>query len=258
MNSAVTHADVNQYADAYQQDYDFEQHMVAARHQSVGEAINTAKPSSIIEVGCGKALLIDAVNKHYDETLSVSDIDWHIVEPADSFVSYACQQMARYPKLTVHQSMFENWQPPEAFQVDMVVISSLLHEVEKPEALLKQAKRYLKPEGLLVVNVPNANSLHRQLAVALGLIPKQDELTARNLQLHQQRIFDASSLQQLIKAEGLIVKETGGYMLKPFTHKQMAGCLPLLPDNALEGLNRLGQRYPELASEIYCIASNNP
>jgi hypothetical protein len=44
--------------------------------------------------------------------------------------------------------------------------------------------------------------------------------------------------------------EFEGYMFKPFTHGQMAQVLALLPAGVSEGLDRLGQKFPEHGAEI--------
>jgi hypothetical protein len=102
--------------------------------------------------------------------------------------------------------------------------------------------------------VSNAYSLHRRLAAESGLIDDVHDLSERNRDLAQYRVFDLDSLRAVVTAAGFAPHEAGGICLKPFTNAQMAQVLPLLPTDVLRGLERLGRQLPELASEIYVNA----
>ena len=112
-----------------------------------------------------------------------------------------------------------------------------------------------RPGASLHVNVPNAYSLHRQIARSIGLIADEKELSTRNQDLQQPRIYDAESLRTEVAEAGLEVVGEGGYFLKPFTHGQMLAILSSLPEGILEGLWILGYENPGLASEIFVNAT---
>ena len=128
-----------------------------------------------------------------------------------------------------------------------------LHEVDDEQALLDAIGRVLSSNGILHVNVPNATSLHRRLARAMGLIGDEHELTARNRALEQYRIYDRDSLVGLLSSSGFEIESTGGYFMKPFTHSQME-TLGFLSEAMIEGLYDLGCEYADLAAEIYVNA----
>ena len=52
------------------------------------------------------------------------------------------------------------------------------------------------------------------------------------------------------------VVESGGYLLKPFTHAQMQGLVDggTIDRTMLKGLHELGRKFPALASAIYVNA----
>lgn len=245
----------NRYAETYRQQYDFEQHMVAARQQHVLKQLTTIAPTSLIEVGCGQALLIDkaAETSSFKEYLDRIN-RWHIVEPADAFYHVAQQASINHPNLVAHHNRFEQL-ADLPHQVDAVILSSLLHEVEDADALIETALNHLAPHGSLIINVPNGQSLHRQLACAMGLTQQATQLSPRNISLNQPRVFTQATLTALLQSHQLTIRHSGGYMLKPFSHQQMADCLPHLPPTILLGLSALGEDYPELASEISVIAT---
>lgn len=58
---------------------------------------------------------------------------------------------------------------------DVIVINHVLEHVEKPRLMLQEARRLLKPEGLLVVGVPNIGSIMATLKGGrwASLLPEQ-------------------------------------------------------------------------------------
>jgi 2-polyprenyl-3-methyl-5-hydroxy-6-metoxy-1,4-benzoquinol methylase len=138
-------------------------------------------------------------------------------------------------------------------RADVVICSSLLHEVSDTTQFLSACRELLGADGRLYVDVPNARSLHRRLARAMGLITDEAELSGRNRALGQGRVFDAESLHAELAMAGFRVLEEGGYFLKPFTSAQMAG-LSFLDPRMTDGLCEMGRELPALAAEIFCVA----
>jgi len=134
----------------------------------------------------------------------------------------------------------------------------VLHEVPDPSRVLAGIRLIAGPNTLIHVNVPNAGSLHRRLAQAMGLITSTKELSERNRALTQPRVYDLESITQEVRRAGFSPVETGGYFVKPFTHAQMEQIAQVTSDAMLEGLYRLGQEMPDIASEIYVQARVSP
>lgn len=239
------------YAGAYLGDYGFEAVMVEARQRLLVEFLQRRKPSRVLEAGCGAELL--------SEKAAVAGVPfacWTIVEPAPEFADIAERFAARDARIEVKRGFFEDVRrashgsPP----YDCVVISGLLGELADPGAVLRAARDAAGASGVVHVNVPNAYSLHRRLARAMGLIDDEHAMSDRNRLLQQHRVYDADTLRRDVEAAGLRIEETGGYFLKPFTHAQMERVTALLGADILPGLWRLGRELPELASEIYVNA----
>lgn len=87
----------------------------------------------------------------------------------------------------------------------------------------------------------------------MEIIKDVHDLSMRNKNLQQSRVFDSNSLSDIIKQEGGIVLEEGGYFVKPFTHSQMHRMIEenIIDLRVLEGLYELGKDMAEFASEIY-------
>ena len=238
------------YQDRYEADYDFESVMVAARQRLILDLLKKTAPKVVIEVGCGMDMLAGRV---HDCGIPVEQ--WIIVEPASRFYEKAKRLSLDRTRIDVVPGFFEDSAdilrekcvaPP-----NFIVCSGLLCEIADPVTLLQTAKELLGPRGVVHVNVPNASSLHRRLAVAMGIIQSEDELSERNQNLLQYRVYNFASLMTLAQSAGFRVVEKGGYFLKPFTHDQMQAIRSTMPENLLDGLWTLGREMPELASEIY-------
>jgi len=241
--------DLARYADAYD-GLPFEGIQVEYRRQAVLERLAAWGAHRILEVGCGREPL----------SLYAGDFDaWTIVEPAESFAAHAMQLTASDRRVRVVRATIEGAVEADALAAgafDVVLLSSLLHEVPDPASVLRGVRALCARSTRIHCNVPNAGSFHRELAVAMGLIPSTDARSAQQVALQQSRIFDATSLEALVTEAGFRVVARGGYFMKPFTHAQMQALVTggTIDRAMLDGLHRLGKKFPALASEIYVDA----
>lgn len=136
---------------------------------------------------------------------------------------------------------------------DLIVCSSLLHEVEQPKKLINAITQICNDGTVVHINVPNANSMHRLLGVSMGLIHEVHDKTENNILMQQNVVFDKHSLRQIVEDNGLHVIEEGGIFIKPFSHSQMQSIYEkgIIDERVLDGLYDLAKYMPEYASEIY-------
>lgn len=245
---------ITRYASVYEADYGFEAVLVAARQRTVLEHLGRWHPRVVVEAGCGFDLLCGRAQED-----GIPFDRWVIVEPSPRFAAVAEAHAATSGgRVVVVRSFLEEAVEDIAAacgdRADAVICSSLLHEVTDPRGLLEAAARLLSGHGRVYIDVPNSRSLHRRLARAMGLVADEGELSARNRSLEQDRVYDAVSLRDEVERAGLQVLEEGGHFLKPFTHDQMEE-LAFFDDRMAEGLRVLGGELPELAAEVFCVAS---
>ena len=133
----------------------------------------------------------------------------------------------------------------------MIICSGLLHEVEDPKFLLREIFKASSKNSIIHVNVPNANSFHRILAVKSGIISDVKIFSGRNTILQQHAIFDMRELVNLVSEMGFVILEQGQYFLKPFSHSQMQKMMELeiIDEKVLDGLYEMGKT--NFGSEIY-------
>jgi hypothetical protein len=122
--------------------------------------------------------------------------------------------------------------------------------------MLASARAFCAPGGVLHVNVPSARSLHRLLAVAMGLIPHPGAMSDTQVTMQQRGIYDVPGLDAELTAAGFAVRERGSLLVKPFTHAQMQQLMDdgFLTPELLDGFDRLAQLLPELGSELWMEA----
>jgi len=237
--------DLEDYTQKYQL-APFEHFQVEYRRQTVLRLINDVKPTSLLEIGCADRPLFTDLPTSMQIT---------VVEPAIDFANNAKRIACDYENVAIFHGFFEDLNADQKF--DMVILSGLLPELDDPEAALQAVLKFCASETTVHVNVPNASSLHRQLALAMGLIPDLRAMsqTQQTLQLRN-FVDDMETLEALMKKVGFEVTDRGGIFVKPFTHAQMQELFDaeFLTQRMLDGLQNLALEHPELASEIWVHA----
>lgn len=169
-----------------------------------------------------------------------------VVEGAKSF----CDDLRRrFPSCRVVHSLFEAYEPAERF--DNIVLGHVLEHVEDPMAILKRAASWLNPTGRILAAVPNSRSLHRQAAVIMGLLPFEETLNEIDRHHGHRRVFNPETFRRAFIDAGLHIQIFGGYWLKPLSNRQIE---ETWSDAMLETFMQLGERYPDIAGEIYIVA----
>jgi trans-aconitate methyltransferase len=238
---------IDSYTTEYMHDFGFEAQMVRYRRTLVLERLAHHAPRSVIELGCGIDLQAEGYN-----AAGGSWSDWSIVEPSQVFADHA--RASTLPNLNVVQGFFEDVVDQIPDSADLVLCSGLLHEVPDSDRLIAAMCKKMGPNTALHVNVPNAQSMHRQLAKAMGLIGNLKAISQRNASLQQPRVYDLPDLIAQLERHGLTTTTSGGYFVKPFTHKQMEPLVDELGREVMDGLYELGKQMPNLGSEIYVEA----
>lgn len=173
--------------------------------------------------------------------------DLTLVEGAEGF----CESLRnRFPRAVVVRSLFEDFAPAAVF--DTIVLGHVLEHVENPVEILRRAGSWLAPGGVICCAVPNARSLHRQAAVILGMLESEHSLNPTDLHHGHRRVYDPEHFRADFVAAGLRLRFFGGYWLKPLSNAQMDGTWP---EETIRAFMQLGERYPDVAAEIYVIAS---
>lgn len=170
-----------------------------------------------------------------------------------TIVEGASQLLANIPSaanlVKVH-SLFEEYKPSESFNT--IVMEHILEHVEKPIDLLERVKKWLAPNGVILIGVPNGNSIHRLAAVKMGLLTHPCELNARDHEVGHRRVYTHSTLIDDLNAAGLKIKEIKGVFFKPVSNQQIQDHWT---EEMILGFYELGKDFPELAAEICAVCT---
>ncbi len=157
---------------------------------------------------------------------------------------------ARFPEAKVIHSLFEDFKTEELF--DNVLLGHVLEHVEDPVAVLRSVKGLLADGGRVISAVPNARSIHRQAAVDMGMLPFEEAMNEMDRHHGHRRVFNPETFRQIFQEAGLVIDVFGGYWLKPVSNAQIDDSWT---PEMLHTFMRLGERYPDIAAEIYVVAS---
>lgn len=181
------------------------------------------------------------------ELLATTDKQITVVEGSKLFCDNLRHQ---FPKIEVVHALFEEFQPEKQF--DNIILGHVLEHVLDPIAILRRAKEWLTPGiGRLFAAVPNARSLHRQAAVIMGLLPREDALNEMDIHHGHRRIFNPESFRNAFLQAGFKLEHFGGYWIKPVSNRQIENTWS---PEMLDAFMKLGERYPDIAGEIYVLA----
>lgn len=194
---------------------------------------------SLLELGPAEGLMTDL--------LVSSGMAITVVEGSSKFCSEISQ---RHPNIEVVHSLFESYEPNVHF--DNIILGHVLEHVDDPVELLKRVKRWANSGGVIIAAVPNSRSLHRQAGVEMGLLGFEEELNDLDVHHGHRRVYNSETFRRDFREAGLRIAVFGGYFLKPVTGSQIESSWT---PEMLNAFMRLGERYPDIAGELYIVAS---
>ncbi len=209
-------------------------------------SLERAQVRSLMSLGIGHRIvaqrILAAVGRWLDS--------YTIVEGSPLRIHEFERANALPPRVRLVESYFERFEPTEL--VDAVEMGFVLEHVDDPELLVRRFSGFVRPGGIVVVVVPNARALHRELGHLAGLLEDPYRLSPHDLALGHQRYFDFASIKGLVESCGLRVTRSEGVFLKCLTTAQLRSLR--LPGDVLRAFYEVGVRYPEVANAIYLEA----
>lgn len=223
----------------------FENYQIQYRKRKVLERLKLYNPKNILEVGCG----------HSSQIFKEKNFKYlKILEPSFDFYRQNLTEItnSNLQNVSIENKYFENFENTLEIKFDLILISSLLHEITDLEQFFLKLEKLMNENTVTHINVPNANSLHRLLAQNMGIINSTKDYSQNNIRLQTKNIFDRESLTELVKKYNFKIIDEGSYFIKPFTHSQMQKIIDAGIINAeiLDGFYNLLDQY-NFGSEIF-------
>lgn len=248
-SEGVVLKNIDDYWEKYTLDYSFEFTLRLYRQKHLYKILNDLKPKRVLEIGGG-------FNPYCEEYQQFEE--YTIIEPGTAPFGSLAEKFSNNAAITIYNEFFENCaEMLDKNTYDFIILNGVLHEVQDGSLFLVQIEKIMNENTALYINVPNANSMHRLIGVASGIIKSVTDKTDRNLTLEQTEVYSASSLTSLVSASmtNSVISEIGTFFLKPFTHAQMQGCVKtgIIDEKVLDGLYSISTEFPDIGAELYCL-----
>jgi 2-polyprenyl-3-methyl-5-hydroxy-6-metoxy-1,4-benzoquinol methylase len=191
-----------------------------------------------LELGPASGFMTKSLVKEFKEL--------HIVEGSQILLD----QIPNYENVIKHHSFFEEFNTDKKF--DTIVMSHVLEHLSNPVEVLGKIQHWLADDGVFLLSVPNAKSIHRLVAVEMGLLKEVHELNQRDKDAGHYRVYDMDLLKSDVISAGLKVKESGGIFLKPLSNGQIN---ELWSEEMIEGFYKVGKYFPESCAEVFVVCT---
>lgn len=138
---------------------------------------------------------------------------------------------------------------------DAICCSYVLEHVLDPVEILNICYKALKKDGVMLITVPNAMALSRQMAVEMEFLDNVFNLTENDLKHGHRRVYDMETLIQDVEKTNFEIVDKGGTFVKQFAdfqiNKMIDACI--ITDIQLKGMQRISKKYPDISGSIYLI-----
>lgn len=216
------------YTAIYDPDADFDARYTLATGRSIARWLRPHE--SVLELGCATGLMTTLLA---GEGRRVTGLD----RSADYLARAAARDLDGCDFLVGDLDAL-----PDLGRFHQVVLTNVLHEVADPTAVLRRvAQAHVVPGALVHVSLQNPRSLHRLVALEMGLIDDLHAIADRGRRYGTQRLLDADGIAAMGGGAGLRAIAREGVFLKPLPNDTLAA----LPAPVLDGLERAARHLPE-------------
>lgn len=193
----------------------------------------------VLDLGIGHAKFFEAVSSN----ARVHDV----VEGSKLVIDAFLRERSVTSNVSITHSDFESFKTDKDY--DVILAISMLMYLEDPVTVVKRYTTFLRPGKKMIISVPNAQSLHRQIGHAMGILSDMQHLEKYHINRGHRQFFTLESISEVVHEAGLIIDKVEGIFLKPITTRQMQQ-LSFGPAH-YAALLQLGVDYPELCNHIY-------
>lgn len=204
--------------------------LVNFRYQTIKKYF---KGNSCLEVGIADGLMTKYLVKDFKKLT--------ILDGSKKLIS----GIKNYKNLKKINSLLEKFKTNEKFST--IILDHVLEHVKYPNIILRKIYNLLDKNGVFIVGVPNADSLHRLAAVEMSLLKKKTSLNATDYSLGHRRVYTKEKFKKtlirnnfkIIKFEGSFLKVLSNYQIEQFFDKKI-----------INAYYKLGKKFPENCADI--------
>lgn len=175
----------------------------------VKSVLEHAKPPSLLDLACGNGLLTGILAQHFERVVGLDASSQHIAEAKQEF-----------ERIEFVHGLAEEYEGGEPFST--ITALNLLEHVVDPVEFIKQVSPNLRDDGVFIAHVPNALAVNRRIAVLMGSLEDEYELSPfdKDVAGHR-RYYDLQALSTHVEQAGLKVIHQGGVFYKMLSSPQI-------------------------------------
>lgn len=201
------------------------------RVHTIFEWVDPQDDDLILDVPCGRGFYLNMFRYVSRCRLAGADLDWDVLGKAKRNVGHL-------PDIHLyHASIYDLPFPNETF--DAVIMSEVLEHLHDDVLALREAFRVLKPDGVVVITVPNANypflwdPINRVLEDWFGTHIHHGPLAG--IWANHVRLYETGELRDAVQAAGFSIEEERAFTHYsfPFIHNLVYGLGKPLLENGL-------------------------
>lgn len=184
----------------------------------------------VLELGYGDGTWTERLIQRYGIS--------YVVDGSKKLLDHAKQLHGE--KIYCFNSLFEDFEPPDGLLFNTIVATHILEHVDDPIVVLQRCRKWLAFDGIILIIVPNATSLHRELAVMMGIQKTIYDLSLRDVEVGHQRVYDLSLLRRHVIEAGYDILTEKGLLLKLLPYNMMTN----FSEDLLKAMVDISDRLP--------------
>jgi SAM-dependent methyltransferase len=198
--------------DKQEQFHKFNDMLSRWRFEAISEFVKSY--DGILEIGIGSGQMTPLIYKRF---FNSEDNDIFCVDPDPRKI-----RRSKRENNSVHHTLgrYEDID----YSIGTIICSHTLEHVDDPYIFLNKCYDDLRDNGVLIVTVPNALSLHKRVGELMG-ISNAYALSATDELNEHKHIFDQYKLGAIMQGAGFEIVAIRGLMLKPFPSVMMQDML---------------------------------
>lgn len=205
-------------------------------HLAVRDTLIPSEGSiSALELGCGSGMWTRRLCQLYQRV--------DVVDASPELLTGVKKVCSSTPaELVCHEGLIEEFTPARGRTWEHIYLTFLIEHLIAPVGVLRNIRQWISPQGCIFLAVPNAHSLHRELAMRMGLLRSPTQLTENDKRLGHRRVYSMDLLSQHVEEAGYVIIDRYQIGLKPLSIGQMKHYSPALA-NALCGAGDLAGKH---------------
>lgn len=189
--------------------FDYSSYLPILTYFQTESMLENARGDSLLDLACGDGTITATLSSKFKRIVGVDASAVHLKKAKE-----------RCPNAEYYESLIETFETQERF--DTITLINILEHVSDPVLTLQKAGGFLKDDGVLIVQVPNALAVNRVIARLMGTLIDEYELSPYDINVAgHRRSYDRSLLIKDAQSAGLKVASTGGIFYKMLSTPQM-------------------------------------